>query len=321
MCGIKIAIHSFREMIKNKLKKHKEALVIGGTGFVGCHLVEFLIKKKFRVYSISRSKPKKNREIKNVKYLICDIAKKNLLKKKLKKLINLDYIINLGGEVDHKSFKNTYLSHYIGAKNLGEFFLNKKIKKFVQIGSSMEYGHSSSPQDENKTCKPKSKYGKAKYLATKHLIKLYLKYQFPAVILRPYQIYGPRQNSNRLIPFVIKNCIKNNQFPCSNGKQSRDFLFITDFIKAAYKALKSKNNTNGQIINIGYGKPYNLKKLINLIRNKLKFGKPDFGKIKLRKEENLVTYPTINKAKKILRWEPNIKFKNGIAKTIKSYKK
>ena len=43
--------------------------------------------------------------------------------------------------------------------------------------------------------------------------------------------------------------------------------------------------------------------------------------IKLRKEENLVTYPTINKAKKILRWEPNIKFKNGIAKTIKSYKK
>jgi len=321
MFGIKIVIHFFREMIKNRLKIHKEILVIGGTGFVGSHLIKFLIKKKFHVYSISRFKPKKNRQIKKVKYLISDIAKKNPLRKKLRKLLNLDYVINLGGEVDHKSYKKTFLSHYIGVKNLAEFFLNKKIKKFVQIGSSMEYGHNSSPQAESKICRPKSRYGKAKYLATRHLIKLYLKHEFPAVILRPYQIYGPQQDSNRLIPFVIKNCMKNNKFPCSSGKQSRDFLFISDFIKALYKTLKSENNTNGQVINIGYGKPYNLKKLINLIRSKLKFGNPDFDKIKLRKEENLVTYPSIYKAKKILKWIPNTKLENGITKTIKSYKK
>ena len=101
----------------------------------------------------------------------------------------------------------------------------------------------------------------------------------------------------------------------------RESLSYSSLPRTLYKTLKSENNTNGQVINIGYGKPYNLKKLINLIRSKLKFGNPDFDKIKLRKEENLVTYPSIYKAKKILKWIPNTKLENGITKTIKSYKK
>ena len=63
----------------------------------------------------------------------------------------------------------------------------------------------------------------------------------------------------------------------------------------------------------------NLKRLINLIKNVIKLGKPDYGKIKLRKEENLVTYPDIKKAKRLLNWSPRTKLINGIIKTIKSY--
>ena len=200
-----------------------------------------------------------------------------------------------------------------------EIFLKKKLKKFIQIGSSMEYGHNISPQSEKKKCNPVSNYGKAKYLATKNLIKLFIKYKFPAIILRPYQVYGPKQELNRLIPFVIQNCKKNKNFPCSNGKQYRDFLFVKDFVEAIFRCLKSNKRFNGQIINIGYGKPYNLKRLIDLIKNVIKLGKPDYGKIKLRKEENLVTYPDIKKAKRLLNWSPRTKLINGIIKTIKSY--
>ena len=75
----------------------------------------------------------------------------------------------------------------------------------------------------------------------------------------------------------------------------------------------------GQIINIGTGKPKKIRNVINLIKNKIKSGQPQFGKIKLRPEETLKMYPQISKAKKILDWSPKIRFKKGLFSTIKSY--
>ena len=61
------------------------------------------------------------------------------------------------------------------------------------------------------------------------------------LILRSYQIYGPFQKDDRLIPFIIKSCIKNKLFPCSEGSQLRDFLYIDDFTNLIIKIIKRKN--------------------------------------------------------------------------------
>ena len=87
----------------------------------------------------------------------------------------------------------------------------------------------------------RSTYGKAKYLATKYLIKKNIENNFPFTVLRLYLVYGPKQDYNRLIPVVIKNCIKKKTFPCSNGSQLRDFLYVDDFVKSVFKCLKSKD--------------------------------------------------------------------------------
>ena len=79
-------------------------------------------------------------------------------------------------------------------------FSNKKIKSFVQAGSCAEYGKIKSPQNEKMPCRPVSYYGKAKLLATKHLIKLHKKKAFPFTVVRLYQVYGPGQETNRIIP-------------------------------------------------------------------------------------------------------------------------
>ena len=81
----------------------------------------------------------------------------------------------------------------------------------------------------------------------------------------------------------------------------------------------SNKKTNGQIFNIGYGKPFNLKRIINFIRNKIRRGRPNFGVIKMRKEENLKTYPNIKKIYKFIKWKPKVNFFKGLEKTIKSY--
>ena len=67
-------------------------------------------------------------------------------------------------------------------------------------------------------------------------------------------MYGPNQDINRVVPITIKNALENKKFDCSNGSQFRDFTYIDDVVDAILKILKSKK-TNGEIINIGSGKP------------------------------------------------------------------
>ena len=184
--------------------------------------------------------------------------------------------------------------------------------------SCAEYGKVKSPQKENFNCKPISSYARAKNNSTNFMKKLSIKKNFPGTVLRFYQVYGPKQDANRLIPIVINNCIKNKKFPCLDGKQFRDFLYIDDAIEAIIKSLKNKKST-GEILNIGQGKPMMVKNLIEYIKKKIKKGKPVYGKIKLRKDEAAITFPNIKKAKKIINWKPKTSFQNGLKKTINFY--
>ena len=113
-------------------------------------------------------------------------------------------------------------------------------------------------------------------------------------------------------------CIKGEKIPCSHGKQFRDFIFIEDVINAIFKSLKNKQ-AEGKIFNIGSAKPIKIKTVINKIKKIIKKGEPIFGKIKLRKEENLKIYPNISKAKKELKWFPKYSFSKGLNLTINSY--
>ncbi len=296
----------------------KKILITGGTGFIGYHLSKRCIKLGWSVTSLSSNSPKPNKKIQGVKYIKVDIRNKKKLFK-IKK--DFDYIVNLAGYVDHSNKKKTLESHYIGCKNLASLFLNKKIKKFVQVGSSIEYGKLRSPQIENKKNSQStfSVYGKAKLLSTKYLMAIHKKEQFPATVIRLYLVYGPKQDINRVIPITIKNALLDKKFNCSTGLQFRDFIYIDDVINAILKTLKNRK-TNGEIINIGTNKPLRIKDLIIRICSLVGSGKPIFGKIKLRKDEIKSLYPNINKAHKILKWRPKISLNIGLKRTIKYYK-
>ena len=255
------------------MKNKNNILIVGGTGFIGYHFAKKCLTKGWQVTSISSRKPKKIRYLSKVKYIICDIAEKRSLKQKVRK--SFKYVVNLGGYVDHSNKKKTFESHYKGSKNLTEIFLEKQPKAFIQMGSSGEYGSLKSPQKENSRCNPQSIYGQAKLLSTKYLINIFKKKNFPVTILRLYQAYGPKQDFNRLIPIVIKACKKNKKFPCSNGSQLRDFLYIDDVVDAILKALNSEG-ARGQIINIGTGKPIRIKNIIEYIKSYSKRGYPQY---------------------------------------------
>ena len=137
---------------------------------------------------------------------------------------------------NHKKNKETFDVHFKGIQNLVRIIGKKKSTILVQLGSSLEYGKEYSPHSEKIVCKPISYYGNAKFLAS-NFIKRNLKNY---IILRPYQIYGPHQKVDRLIPITIASCLKNKSFPCSEGFQLRDFLYVDDFNSLLIKIIKKK---------------------------------------------------------------------------------
>ena len=296
---------------------NKSILIAGGTGFIGFHLAKKCLSLNWSVTSLSTSTPKKNRKLKKVNYKICDISNYNQVKNKIK--LDYDYVVNCAGYVDHSHKLKTLKSHYIGCKNLSTHFLNSKIKKFIQIGSCIEYGKIKSPQTEsNLNKKTFSIYGSAKLLSTQFLLKLFKRFNFPVTILRLYLVYGPNQDANRVIPVTIINALKNKKFNCSNGSQLRDFTYIDDIVSAIIKTLKN-SKSSGEIINIGSGNPISIKKVIIKICELINSGKPQFGKIKLRNDEIIKLYPNINKSRKILNWKSQISIEKGLKKTIRFF--
>ena len=134
-----------------------------------------------------------------------------------------------------------------------------------------------------------------------------------------FQVYGPKQDNNRIIPFLIQNCLKNKKFLTTKGNQICDFCHVDDVVGAVFKSFNNKK-TNGQILNIGSGKPIKIKQIINLVYKKVGSGKPMIGKLNYKKGISKNNFPNILKAKKVLKWKPKIDIEDGISKTIESFK-
>lgn len=302
--------------------KIKKILVVGGTGFIGYHVISEALKKKWKVTSISLNKPKKIRFHLKVNYKFARIEDFNSLKKNIKS--NYDYVVNAGGYGKNVGFdkegEKLLHSHYQGTLNLVKIFSKKKIKKFVQIGSSAEYGDSQSPQLETAKCNPRTPYAIAKYLSTILLIKYFKIRKFPSIILRFFLVYGPRQDENRILPSIIKSCLKNKSFPTTKGDQYCDFCHVDDVVNAIFKSLLL-NKIKGEVFNIGSGKPIQIINLIKLVKKFIGRGKPLIGKLKYNEGINKKLFPDIKKAKNKLKWRPLVKFDDGLRHTIRYYEK
>ena len=302
------------------MDKMKELLIVGGTGFLGFHIIKEAKKRNFKITSISLRKPKERRLHKGVNYITTDISNYSSLRKKIKS--KFEYIINAGGYGSHPDFgiKGNKLiqTHFEGLKNLLKIIEIQNVKKFIQIGSSAEYGKARSPLKEDVKCFPKTPYSIAKLSCTNLLLNLNVKKNFPVTICRLFQVYGPKQDDNRILPFLINSCKKNKTFLTTPGKQFCDFCFIDDVVKAIFKILLSKK-LNGEIINIGSGKPTQIKKLIISVKKIIDKGQPIFGGLKYKKNTNMRLFANIKKAKNKLNWYPKVKLKDGLIKTIKSF--
>jgi nucleoside-diphosphate-sugar epimerase len=292
-------------------------LVIGGTGFIGHHLLKASLQKGWLVSSVSLNPPTKERFVDGVRYFHFDLTDRLLVKESLSE--DFDYVVNLGGYINHHLFRDggrdLIEMHFTALQNLLEVLPRRKLKRFVQIGSSDEYGNAPAPQQEDLREQPISPYSLGKVAATHFLQMLYRTEDFPAVTLRLFLTYGPGQNSARFLPQIIRGCLDDKVFPTSSGEQLRDYCFVEDTVQAILQALVVSEAV-GEVINVSSGEPVSIKTMIDKVCKYTGAGKPQYGEVPYREGENMALYANIEKAKNLLQWEPATSLDEGLQKTI-----
>lgn len=299
----------------------KRLLIVGGTGFIGSHLVKLALAKGYDCTVLSLRGDSKNRQV-NICYIQADLTKLDELNDVLRSR-EFDYVVNLAGYIDHSSLfsggDNVVFSHFVGLLNLIGAINRKCLLGFVQVGSSDEYGDQPAPQNEAMRESPISAYSVAKAAGTHMLQMLYKTEKFPVVIVRIFLAYGEGQDEKRFLPQLILASLKNQTFKSTSGEQIRDFCHVEDICDGILSALNS-NRAKGQVINLGSGIPVYVKSMINLVQKKIGLGASEFGKIPHRPGENMILYADILKAKSLLSWKPKISIDQGLERTINFYK-
>ncbi len=300
----------------------RRILVVGGRGFIGRHLSNYLTNLGSHVTTLSITEPKEHTNGSNMGHLAADLRNPESLRNAIGDK-HFDYVVNSGGYIDHTLYfsggRDLVEQHFVGTMNLLDLIKGTSLKGWVQLGSSDEYGLLKAPQKENSREMPISPYSLAKAVSTHFLQMLYRTENVPCVVVRLFLVYGPGQSDERFLPQVIRSCLAGEVFKASEGMQLRDFCYIDDVVEGVLLAMV-KEEAHGKVINIASGQPVTIRDMIEKVVSAIGGGEPDYGKIPYRKGENMALYADIKLAKEILGWQPTTDIDEGLKKTIAWYR-
>jgi dTDP-4-amino-4,6-dideoxygalactose transaminase/nucleoside-diphosphate-sugar epimerase len=295
----------------------KRLLVVGGTGFIGQHLCREAARRGYEVTSLSLSDFSWSAE-EHVSHVVGNILDRDSLKQILQDRL-YEYVVNCGGYVDHADYfdhgQEIYNQHFTGVMNLVEAVNRTVLKRFVQIGSSDEYGMTPGPNSEADTLGiPISPYGAAKLAASQFLQMVSERNAFPALVIRPFLVYGPGQSKERFLPMLISGLLRGETIELSSGRQLRDFCHVSDFVHGVLRALETPG-INGRVINLASGSPVSIRFVAEQVLKLVGRGNISFGTT-LPIGENLKLVADVALAGNLLDWRPSIDLNDGLRSLI-----
>tara|TARA_B100000579_G_C22789240_1_gene833558 strand:- start:457 stop:1449 length:993 start_codon:yes stop_codon:yes gene_type:complete len=312
-------------------------LVTGAEGFIGSHLVEGLIKKRYKVKALVLynsfnslgwidTLPDKTR--KTIEIALGDIRDKEFIDKYLK---DVDVVINLAALISipysYQASRSYIDTNVNGLLNILTASLSSKVKQVIQISTSEVYGTPKKiPIKEDFPLNAQSPYAASKIAADQLALSFHKSFGLPVSIIRPFNTYGPRQSTRAIIPTIITQALQNKKIEIGSLFPKRDLLFVEDTVNGIIAAIGNKRSL-GKVINLGSGFEISIKDLANKIckilgiKKKLKHSKL---RVRPKKSEVQRLLASTKEAKKILRWSPKIKgikgLESGLTKTILWFK-
>ena len=307
--------------------KNKEILITGGCGFIGSEIAKQLSQIGANVTIIddlSSGKEKYIQDLFNVKLISADLLDDDAVKSAVK---DKEYVINnaaLPFIPDSYYFPKKFFDVNVNATiSLAlSIIKEKKVKRFVHISSSEVYGTAKYvPMDENHHTIPQSTYAVSKLAGERVVFTMHKEHNLPAVIIRPFNSFGPNITQPYIIPEIITQIMKGDVVKLGNLNAKRDLTYVSDTARAIILSLV-KEGVIGEVINVGSQRSFSIKDLVSLISEIM--GKKvsievDPSRFRPYDVDTLVC--NYECATKLLGWKPEITVREGLEKTIEWIKK
>ncbi|MBF0253888.1 MAG: NAD-dependent epimerase/dehydratase family protein [Candidatus Omnitrophica bacterium] len=302
-------------------------LVTGGAGFIGSNIVESLVKLGKRVAVLDDFSSGQMEHIrpflKHIRLCRGDIRSPKDVKTAMK---DCSIVIHQAAiRSVPKSVDKPLLSHDVnttGTLVLLNEAVRRGVKRFVYASSSSAYGDVRKfPQKETDPLRPLSPYGVSKLCAENYCYTYFDNHGLKTVSLRYFNVYGPRQNPESLYSAVVPafiDQIRRGKVPVidGTGKQSRDFTYVGDVVRANLLAALGPGSLGGSVFNIAAGSDYSVNTILSLIAKHMGVRvKPAHGPA--RRGDAMRTYADISAAKTKLKWMPKMPLDEGLKETVR----
>ncbi len=321
-----------------KIIENKKILITGGAGFIGSNLIEKFILQNNKIVCIDNLSTGKIKNIEpfqkndNFKFVNGDISDFKTCDNVMKDIEIVFHQAALGSVPRSIADPiNTNNSNITGFLNVLQAATKNKVKRFVYAASSSTYGDSKSlPKIEDKIGKPLSPYA-----ITKLVNELYAEifsnlYGIETIGLRYFNVFGRRQDPDGAYAAVIPKFVHlliNKKAPTINGDglQTRDFTYIDNVVQAnELSATTTNKKALNQVYNVAFGDNINLNELYDTLKSLLSKKDAEINKIKVIHGKNRLgdiqnSLASINKAKKLLGYNPQFSVKHGLEKAVQWY--
>ncbi|MBI1884078.1 MAG: SDR family oxidoreductase [Chlamydiae bacterium] len=301
-------------------------LVTGGAGFIGSHVVRGLLEKGERVRVFDNFSSGKEENLKEIQGQV-DVIKGDLTNETEinSALKGVDFVFHLAAIPSvQRSIEDPiriYKANVLGTLNLLWAARKAGVKRFIYSSSSSAYGNQPTlPKEESMKPDPISPYASSKLAAEYDCAVFHAVYGVPTVMLRYFNVFGPRQDPASLYAAVIPRFIsrllkKEPPIVYGDGLQTRDFTYVEDVVRANLLACEASEKILGQCYNVACGQEITLLQLLDEMQKILKV------KISPRFEPSQIgdvraSRASIEKARKAFGYEPTVSLKEGLKKTI-----
>jgi UDP-glucose 4-epimerase len=295
------------------------AVVTGGAGFIGSHVVDLLLERGYAVRAIDNfvgghernlARHAANSDFSLAQADICKLTPDSTIFSQAEIVFHFAGIGDIVPSIENPlGYMDTNVQ---GTVRVLECARARTIEKFVYAASSSCYGLASTPTSENHPIDPLYPYALSKYQGEQAALHWYATYGLPANSIRIFNAYGPRVRTTGAYGAVfgvfLKQKFANKPFTVvGDGSQMRDFIHVKDVARAFLAAAES--NWSGRIYNLGSSNPQSINRLVELLGGDVVF-------VPKRPGEPDCTFADITKIRCELDWQPTVSFEAGVSEMI-----
>lgn len=316
-------------LIDEKSTMGTRAFVTGAGGFIASHLVEALLRRNCHVTALvhynSRGawgwlEPHHRQPPPNLKVMLGDIADPFLVREAIE---GCEIVFHLAARVaipySYHAPASYIQTNVTGTLNLAEAARKSGVKRFVHTSTSEVYGSARyTPVDEEHPLQGQSPYSASKIAADKLIESFVCSYALPAVTVRPFNTYGPRQSARAVIPSIIAQALHGNSVKLGSLDTIRDLTFVSDTVEGFIRAAEADDVT-GHVINLGTGEAVSIQELAQTIFKLLGVAPAivtDPKRIRPSASEVQRLVSDNSKAVKLLGWRPTVSLRDGLSRSI-----